>query len=327
VRDARTTLPACLASLREQTLSAHELIAVDDGSRDGSRALLEQWAAEDPRVRVIAQEAAGLVAALNRGLGHARAPLVARMDADDRCHPRRLELQWEALAADPALTAVGSRVRVVAEEGVRNDGMRAYVDWQNGLLSHQAIARDLYVESPLVHPSVTLRTAALRALGGYRAFDGPEDYDLWLRGFAAGWRFAKHPEVLLDWRDRPDRLTRSDPRYGEGRFRALKAEALVRAHLGAGRRVVLWGAGPIGKSWSKELRARGQQIAAFVEVDPGKIGQLVHGAPVVSVLGAAALPRGSLHLACVGQATARARIRAEATRLGLTEPDDLVAVA
>jgi glycosyltransferase involved in cell wall biosynthesis len=327
VRDACTTLPACLASLRAQTLLAHELIAVDDGSRDGSRALLEQWAAEDPRLRVIAQEAAGLVAALNRGLGHARAPLVARMDADDWCHPRRLELQWEALAADPALTAVGSRVRVVAEEGVRNDGMRAYVDWQNGLLSHQAIARDLYVESPLVHPSVTLRTAALRALGGYRAFDGPEDYDLWLRGFAAGWRFAKHPEVLLDWRDRPDRLTRSDPRYGEDRFRALKAEALVRAHLGAGRRVVLWGAGPIGKSWSKELRARGQQIAAFVEVDPGKIGQLVHGAPVVSVLGAAALPRGSLHLACVGQATARARIRAEATRLGLTEPDDLVAVA
>jgi glycosyltransferase involved in cell wall biosynthesis len=327
VRDARTTLPACLRSLGAQTLHAHEVIAVDDGSSDDSRALLEQWAAFDPRVHVVAQEAEGLVAALNRALGHARAPLLARMDADDLCHPRRLELQVQALAADASLTAIGSRVGLLADEGARNDGMRAYVDWQNGLLTHEAIARDLYVESPLVHPSVTLRAGALRALGGYRAFDGPEDYDLWLRGFAAGWRFAKHPETLLDWRDRPDRLTRSDPRYGEDRFRALKADALVRSRLGSGRGVVLWGAGPIGKAWSKELRARGVTVAAFVEVDPGKIGQVVHGAPVVSVAGAEALSRGPLHLACVGQAAARARIRAEAARLGLAEPEDLVAVA
>ena len=98
----------------------------------------------------------------------------------------------------------------------------------------------------LAHPTMD----ALRALSGYRAFDGPEDYDLWLRGFAAGWRFAKHPETLLDWRDRAGRLTRSDPRYGEDRFRALKAEALVRRHIAPGRAVVLWGAGPIGKAWS-----------------------------------------------------------------------------
>jgi len=327
VRDARSTLPDCLRSLAAQTLGAHEVVAVDDGSTDGSGALLREWAARDARVRVVAQDAAGLVAALNRGLEAVRAPLVARMDADDVADPRRLELQVAALAADRSLTAIGSRVRVLAEPGVRNDGMRAYVDWQNGLVTHEQVARDLYVESPLVHPSVTMRTDALWALSGYRAFDGPEDYDLWLRGFAAGWRFAKHEETLLDWRDRADRLTRADPRYREDRFRALKADALVRARLSAGRAVVLWGAGPIGKAWSKELRARGVLLAAFVEVDPGKIGQVVHGAPVVSVAGAAGLAGGPLHLACVGQPEARARIRAAAARLGLAEPDDLVAVA
>lgn len=302
------------------------MVAVDDGSTDGSRALLEQWARGDARVRVLAQPAEGLVAALNRGLAAARAPLLARMDADDRAHPLRLALQVAALDADPSLHAIGSRVGVLAEEGARNDGMRAYVAWQNALLTHDAIALDLFVESPLVHPSVTLRTAALRALGGYRAFDGPEDYDLWLRAFAAGWRFAKRPETLLDWRDGPGRLTRRDPRYGEGRFRALKADALVASRL-EGRAVVIWGAGPIGKAWAKELRARDVHVAAFVEVAPTKIGQVVHGAPVVGVAAVAALPRGPLHLAAVGDAEARARIRAEGQRLGLAEPLDLVAVA
>lgn len=327
VRDARSTLPDCLRSLRAQALAAHEVVAVDDGSTDGSEALLAQWAASDPRVRVVRQPALGLVPALNRGLHEVRAPLVARMDADDVADPRRLQLQVEALAADASLTAIGSRVRVLADPGARNHGMRAYVDWQNGLLTHDQVARDLYIESPLVHPSVTMRADALRALSGYRAFDGPEDYDLWLRGFAAGWRFAKHPEPLLDWRDRAGRLTRTDRRYGEDRFRALKAESLVRSHLGGGRAVVLWGAGPIGKAWSKELRARGVRLAAFVEVDPAKIGQVVHGAPVVAVAGAAAVAGGPLHLACVGSADARDRIRAAAAALGLAEPHDLVAVA
>jgi glycosyltransferase involved in cell wall biosynthesis len=327
VRDARSTLAECLLSLRAQTLPAHEVVAVDDGSTDGSRAVLDAWAAADPRVRVIAQDALGLVPALNRGLLAVRAPFVARMDADDVADPRRLELQAAALAADAALTAIGSRVRLLAPPAARVDGMRAYVDWQNGLLTHDEIVRDFHVESPLVHPSVTMRTEALRSLSGYRAIDGPEDYDLWLRGLAAGWRYAKRAETLLDWRDRPDRLTRADPRYGEERFRALKADALARAYLSGGRPVVLWGAGPIGKAWSKELRARGVRLSAFVEVDPGKIGQLVHGAPVVDVAAAAAIGGRPLHLACVGRPDARARIRAAAARLGLHEPDDLVAVA
>lgn len=327
MRDACATLGPCLDSLRAQTLRDHEVIVVDDGSVDGTRTLLAERAAADPRVRVVTQDAQGLVAALNRGLAEVRAPLVARLDGDDVAYPRRLELQAAALGRDPSLTVVGSRVNLVAEEGARNDGMRAYVDWQNELLTHEQVARDRFVESPLVHPSVTLRTDALRALSGWRAFDGPEDYDLWLRGFAAGWRFAKLPETLLDWRDRPGRLTRTDARYGEDRFRALKADALLAARLGGGRPVVLWGAGPIGKAWSKELRARGVAVAAFVEVDPAKIGQVVHGAPVLGLAGAASVGGRPLHLACVGSAGARARIRAEATRLGLAEPDDLVAVA
>jgi hypothetical protein len=204
--------------------------------------------------------------------------------------------------------------------------MRAYVEWQNALLGHDAMARDRFVESPLVHPSVAMRTAALRGLGGWREIDGPEDYDLWLRAFEAGLRFAKLAEVLLEWRDSPGRLTRTDPRYAPARFLALKLEALGRGPLAGSRPAVVWGAGPVGKAWSHALRAAGHELRAFVEVDPRKVGGRLHGVPVVAVSEAGAL-RGPLHLAAVGQKGARERIRAEAARLGLLDGEDLIAVA
>jgi len=326
VRDAAATLGACLDSLAAQTLADHEVVAVDDGSQDGSSEILRARARADARLRVVRTPPAGLVSALNRALAGARAPLVARMDADDRAASERLSLQAERLERDAAVDVLGSRVRVVGLGGPPGDGMRAYVRWQNDLLDHEAMARDRFVESPLVHPSVAMRRAALERLGGWRAFDGPEDYDLWLRAFAAGLRFAKLPQVLLDWSDSPGRLTRTDPRYGSGRFLALKLAALAEGPLAGRRPAVVWGAGPVGKAWSRALRAAGHGVRAFVEVNPRKLGGRLHGAPVVTV-GEAGGIRGPLHLAAVGQPGARERIRAEAVRLGLVEGADFVAVA
>lgn len=300
------------------------MIAVEDGSSDASAELLAAAAQADPRLRLLRPGRVGLVAALNLAAEAARAPLVARMDADDVAHPDRLRLQAERLAAEPALAILATRVRLVG--GVANQGMRDFVAWSNALVEHDAIVRDLLVESPLVHPSVMLRRATLAGLGGYRDDGGPEDYDLWLRAHAAGLRFGKLAQELLDWRDSPGRLTRADPRYAPERFRARKIVALEAGPLPSGRALVIWGAGRLGKSFGRELQARGHALRAFVEVDPRKLGQTIHGAPVLSVPQAASL-RGPLHLAAVGQPGARERIRAEARRYGLVEGADLVAVA
>jgi len=327
VRDAEDTLVECLDSLAEQSLVDHEVVVVNDGSRDSSAEILESRSAADPRIRALHTRPLGLVPALNRCLEEATGPVVARMDADDVAHPARLERQVERLAEDPATGVVACAVELVSAPGVApSGGMRRYVEWSNGLLDHDAMFRDRFVEAPLVHPSAAMRRETLTALGGWRDIDGPEDYDLWLRAFEAGHRFAKLGDVLLRWRDRPGRLTRADPRYSPGRFLALKVAALCRGPLVPGRGAVVWGAGPVGKSWARALQAAGHPVAAFVEVDPDKIGERIHGAPVVGVPGAGGL-RGPLHLAAVGQPGARERIRAEAHRLGLVEEEDLVAVA
>ncbi|HVR71699.1 MAG TPA: glycosyltransferase [Vicinamibacteria bacterium] len=322
VRDAAATLRECLDSLGGQSLRDHEVVAVDDGSTDATAAVLDDAARRDRRVRSVRTPPRGIVAALDAALQLARGPLVARMDADDIAHPDRLARQAVRLTEDARTDVLGCRVRLF---GATGRGMRAYVEWLNALLDHEAIVRDLYVESPLVHPSVMMRAADLRALGGYRAFDGPEDYDLWLRAHARGLRFGKDPEVLLHWRDGRERLTRRDPRYAPARFRALKLAALEQGPLRRARPVVVWGAGPVGKGWARALAARGHRVSAFVEVDPRKLGRTLHGAPVVPLAAAAGFP-GALHLAAVGRPGARERIRAAAASLGL--PDgDLVAVA
>ncbi len=324
VRDAAATLGPCLESVLGQALRELEVIAVDDGSRDGSGSLLEERSRADPRLVVLRTPPRGLVAALNTALAAVRGPLVARMDADDLAHPDRLARQVARLEGDSRVDVLGCRVELFGEPA--RDGMRAYVDWLNGLLDHETIVRDLFVESPLAHPSVALRAETLRGLGGWRAFDGPEDYDLWLRAWEAGLRFAKLPETLLAWRDAPGRLTRTDPRYAPERFRALKLEVLLRGPLAGARPAVVWGAGPIGKGWARALEGAGREVRAFVEVDPRKIGATIHGAPVVPGERAGAFA-GALHLAAVGKPGARERIREQAARLGLLDGRDLVAVA
>lgn len=299
-------------------------MAVDDGSEDETGALLVDASRRDPRVRVIRTAPRGLVAALGAAIHDARAPLLARMDADDLARPERLALQAQVLDADPRVAVVGSRVRLFGDVPRGNGGMEAYVAWQNQLVDHAAMVSDIFVESPLVHPSVMMRREALRVLGGYRAFDGPEDYDLWLRAHEMGLGFAKCPEVLLDWRDSPTRLTRRDARYAQERFRRLKLEVLLRIHITRPRPVVIWGAGPIGKAWARDLVARGRDVRAFVEVDPRKIGRCLGGVPVVAV-DEVPWQKDALHLAAVGQKGARERIRAAAAQGGRAV--DLVAVA
>jgi glycosyltransferase involved in cell wall biosynthesis len=279
-RDAGATLPACLASIVRQRGVAFELVAVDDGSADDSAAVVARLARDDRRVRLLSPGRVGLVAALNLGAAEARGPLLARMDADDLMHPDRLRLQRDHLAANPDLALVGSRVALFPRRLVRA-GYAEYERWQNRVLTPAEVSNNIYVESPFAHPSVMLRRAALTAVGGYRDGPFPEDYELWLRMHAAGLPMAKLPRVLLAWREGAGRASRVDPRYARAGFDALRAEYLARdPRLTQGRELVYWGAGRSTRLRARLLIERGFPPAAWIDIDPRKIGQRVWGAPV-----------------------------------------------
>ena len=323
VRDAEPFLGQCLDSLAAQTLPDFEVVAVDDGSRDASGALLAAAARRDPRLRVLTRPREGLVPALNRGLESCRAPYVARLDADDLAARRRLELQAAALDADPGLGVVSCRVRHFPSKEV-GLGFRIYEGWLNGLLSHEQILRERFIESPLPHPSVMARRAVLQGAGGYRDRGWPEDYDLWLRLAAAGTRFAKLPRCLVGWRAHPGRLTHTDRRYAVERFLACKAHHLARGPL-AGRRTVVWGAGQTGRRLAKHLEREGAGPEAFVDIDPRKIGGSLRRRPVVAVdalPGLLAAPERPIVVTAVSSRGARRLIRARLAGWGLVEGAD-----
>ena len=324
-RDAAETLGPCLDSILGQTFGDFELLAVDDHGADRSTEILHACA--DPRIRILPNPGRGLVDALNAGLRAARAPLVARMDADDLMHPERLALQRRHFSRRGDLCLSATRVELFPVEQVRA-GYREYVSWQNALLGADDIGEEIYIESPFAHPSVMYRRDAVLALGGYRQGDFPEDYDLWLRMHRAGLAMEKLPRVLLRWRESPQRLSRRHPAYRRAAFDRLRARFLAPAlapRLAEGRNLVYWGAGRRTRKRARLLIEKGFPPAAWVDIDPGKIGNRINGVPVVGPSWLESKPRPFV-LVYVTNHGARERIAGELERMGYRRGRDYLAV-
>ena len=221
VCNAAATLAPCLDSILAQSFADFELLVVDDASCDETRCSVSSRARSDARIRMLRPQERGLVACLNAGLAEARAPLVARMDGDDRMTGERLALQCAYLRRHADVDVVASRVRAFPPDEV-HAGMREYLRWQNGCLDSDALRDEIFVECPITHPSVMYRRAAVLSAGGYRDGDFPEDYDLWLRLNLRGSRMAKIDRCLLEWRQHPGSATRRDPRYAREAFDRLR---------------------------------------------------------------------------------------------------------
>ena len=321
--NAGATIAACLESIRRQTLSEWECIVVDDGSSDATATLVRHAAARDTRIRLIARPRRGLVPALNEGLAHCRAPHIARMDADDVMRRERLAAQLDTLDRDSGLSAVGCHVRIFPRSGMF-PRLRDYEAWLNSLRSADEVSRDAFVECPIAHPTLMMRRDMARL--AYCDRHWPEDYDLLLRALTTGRRIGVVPRRLLLWRDRTDRWSRRNAAYRIEQFTACKAHYLAHGFLARNKSYVLWGYGATGRLLRKALAAHDKTPTHIVEVKRSRIGQCIHGAPVIPV-SELVLLRGSPVIVSVARLGPRTEIRDALAAIGFVEGKDFVCAA
>ena len=171
------TLPAALDGILSQEGAELEFIVVDDGSTDGSAAILDAAAKKDGRLRIVHKPHAGLTRALIDGCALALAPWIARQDADDVSLPGRLAALLDLARRHPDAVLLSSSVQYVGPNGERLFQMSRPSDPVRA--RHQLLDEKI---GPPAHGSVMFSREAYRAAGGYRAcFYFGQDSDLWLR--------------------------------------------------------------------------------------------------------------------------------------------------
>ena len=267
--NASRFIGAAIRSVLRQDFSNFEFLIIDDGSSDETAAVAGQCG--DPRIRLLRHETnRGLIATLNEGLREARAPLVARQDADDLSRRDRLSRQVGHLRTHAGDHAVGSAADLIDERdrfrgALRLPRTRAQLRW------------DLCFRNPVPHSSVMLRRREiLDDYGGYPESIASEDYALWSR-LAADGRFGLMPRRLVSYRIHPSSIMMSGSGGAENidGIRRRNMEATLANDTDDAERALLgraW-ADPASLDWNVYVRAFEKAAASFAQVH-GTLGAM-----------------------------------------------------
>jgi glycosyltransferase involved in cell wall biosynthesis len=256
VFNAEPFVAEAVESVLGQTFVDFEVIAVDDSSDDGSRAVLERFAESDARVRVIALDVNGGVArAFNRGCAAARGRYLAFLGADDVSLPDRLARQVAFLDANPPIAVVGSAAITIDNAGNRGSLLRFPT-------TSRVIRTTLLDSNCLAHSSVLMRREVFDLVGGFR-FRVCEDYDLWLR-IAERYPLANLTDALVLYRFHGGQLSFLGSEEMERTRLAVRAAAQIRS---AGRPDPLNGVDAVTVDVAASLGVRERDVARAMRME------------------------------------------------------------
>ena len=232
VRNALPFLEESIKSILRQTLSDFEFVILDDASTDGSRELLRQWALHDRRIQLHESKTQlGLAGSSNAVIAKARAPIVARMDADDIAHPDRLLRQMNIMKGQPDVAVIGTLCNGIDASG---RVVRPRDRWR-------LLRQSNYV--PFPHGSAMFRREVFDQVGGYREIVNAEDQDLFSRMALRG-RVLTLPDVLYSYRYHSSNATLVNGKRAVSEHHSNNGDALAAFYmLGAMR---LWAGDPPG---------------------------------------------------------------------------------
>lgn len=292
VKNQENFIEAALRSVIGQDFNDIEIIVVNDGSTDGTSKKLCSFQHDDRLQIIELPKSRGIVTALNIGLAAATGDFIARMDGDDIMHPARIRKQYEFSRSNPDVDLCGCCVTCFTDAGPISRGVSNFQKWHNSLLTGAEMRRNIYVDSPMVHPTFFGTRSFFRRMGGYQDTGFAEDYDFIFRSIFSGAKLAKLPENLLRWRDHPNREIRTNPNLKKDRLFRQKARFFREFDPLANRPLYLFGIWRYGKSLLDALLEEGLQINGVVDPSGKRIDSGVRGLPVFDM--SVALPETSV---------------------------------
>ncbi len=215
--NAAAYIREAIDSVLQQTFTDFELLIVNDGSTDETVDIIRSY--EDNRIVLINQANGGVADALNTGLKHARAPYIARFDADDICYHKRLEIQYDFMLSNPEYIILGSAADYMDMQG-------GYVfNYQPAGHSDDQIQQLDYTVCPFIHSTVFYKKAVVVEAGGYNTHAyGFEDHFLWRQILKQG-KVFNFSQSLITVRLNPSSVT-MDEKWCSQRFLHIKYSAL-----------------------------------------------------------------------------------------------------
>ncbi|MNX65811.1 putative glycosyltransferase EpsE [compost metagenome] len=195
--NAQSTLKEAIASVLSQSQPADQIVVVNDGSKDGTAAIIDSFQGEPTFEGCHLSENKGFVGALNYGLSRCTGEWVVRLDADDWWDDNHLAeiLHVVSTPENQAYSMIGLRARYIDEQG-------SDLGLSPGPLNHKEARRFLVKDNPFVHSGVAFRRKAAMSLGGYsetsRWKGGFEDYELWIALASVG-NVAVLPQVTVNY--------------------------------------------------------------------------------------------------------------------------------
>lgn len=268
-------LVECLDSILAQSYPDWELLAIDDQSTDSTPQILAAYQERDARIRPLRNPDKGVIPALRLALEQSTGTLITRMDADDIMAPQKLERMFHLLVAHgPGHLSTGL-VKYFSDAQL-GEGYARYGEWINKVNLEGRQWEEIYRDCPIPAPCWLVYREDLLRAGAFEPDIKPEDYDLIFRFRQIGLQPHTVPEVLLYWRDHADRTTRMNEAYDMQKYFRVKLPWFLALDHDPTRQLVLWGAGPRGKTFATMLNEAKVKFR-WVCDNPRKWGQQIYG--------------------------------------------------
>lgn len=251
-KNTETYISECITSILNQTYQNWELLIINDGSTDDSKAIVESFAKQDSRIRLYDNPEQGIIEALRFAFKQSKGNYITRMDSDDIMTPNKLEHMSSTLIEQGKNHVATGLVKYFSSEGI-SDGFYRYEQWLNKLSKTGDNYSEIYKECVIPSPCWMVHKDDLLACDAFNPNRYPEDYDLTFRFYKHGLTCIPTNELLHYWRDYPIRTSRTHVHYAENHFLDLKLKYFLELDYNANKTLTIWGAGLKGKKTAKTL--------------------------------------------------------------------------